>query len=363
MKLGDIQLILYGDPDDFSLRSIINPIDFFDAFDKAILPTVCGSVNINTTSYKQAASLAIFTPIWYEHQLSAIGPAWGKIALLLLEKAIIHFKENASFLPIPEDIAQREPLLALNVDFFSGGKLAATVNPTLYEPIKIEPAVIWILFNGLGWAASQMPYTYQVVMALRLEYGLKKWTKDYPKVGRINWINWNDVRFDSPDVEPEAKATPRLLRPLPSPSPIAATQLPPPLPPSRPHEIDNSGTYARAFWSIAAVLFIIFLIAVRANRSPGVSGIATSRPYYVSTTSPTPTSLFPSPTPTPARSFPNACVTTDTLNVRKGPGTAYEIVDGLKRGECVVLMDYTPGTEWTLSSRGWVYVKYIEISP
>ena len=78
----------------------------------------------------------------------------------------------------------------------------------------------------------------------------------------------------------------------------------------------------------------------------------------------TPTRRPPTKTPTPA---PYAVVTAETLNVRAGPGTGYDRIAQVRRGERLAIIGRNQACDWfkvkiTGSKTGWVAVNYVDLN-
>lgn len=72
----------------------------------------------------------------------------------------------------------------------------------------------------------------------------------------------------------------------------------------------------------------------------------------------------PTPTPRPA---PDAIVTSNTLNVRSGPGTNYPVVGSLKKGDAVDIVARSKDSQWAKVSlpkiaEAWASAQYLDIS-
>mgnify|MGYP005838321719 FL=1 len=88
-------------------------------------------------------------------------------------------------------------------------------------------------------------------------------------------------------------------------------------------------------------------------------------PTPLPTTPPPPTDTPVPPTPTPEPS-PVVEVTTENLNVRSGPGTAYARVGQVKQGDRLEVLAQSPAGEWYLvccvgGEQGWVSVDYVRL--
>ena len=89
------------------------------------------------------------------------------------------------------------------------------------------------------------------------------------------------------------------------------------------------------------------------------TGPETHTPTYTPPTTPTSTGT-PSPTPTATpKLIPTAVVKAENLNLRSGPGTIYNIVGGLKQGDCLKVTGRNPEGNWLKvicpdGKEGWV---------
>ncbi|MBQ7801381.1 MAG: SH3 domain-containing protein [Oscillospiraceae bacterium] len=78
------------------------------------------------------------------------------------------------------------------------------------------------------------------------------------------------------------------------------------------------------------------------------------------TTEPTPDETTPEETTTPSTgSGTMGTVTADSLHVRKGPGTKYDSVGKVKKGDRVEILE-TDGN-WGKTSEGWISLKYVKL--
>jgi len=56
------------------------------------------------------------------------------------------------------------------------------------------------------------------------------------------------------------------------------------------------------------------------------------------------------------------CVNVSSLNIRKGPGLNYEVVDSIQYGNCLDLISKTEDFSWVEAEKGWLYAEYLNIS-
>ena len=78
--------------------------------------------------------------------------------------------------------------------------------------------------------------------------------------------------------------------------------------------------------------------------TPTPTSTATPTPTTTPTETPTPT-FTPTATPTPTPK-PDAVVNTEALNLRSGPGTVYDVLGRLKRGDCLKVTGKCPEGDW-----------------
>lgn len=94
---------------------------------------------------------------------------------------------------------------------------------------------------------------------------------------------------------------------------------------------------------------------------PAPSPTPTRRPTATRTPTPTQTST-PSPTP-----MPDAVVTVETLNLRSGPGTIYDRVGALRRGDALTVTARNQPGDWLSviapdGGRGWVATSLVQLN-
>ena len=98
--------------------------------------------------------------------------------------------------------------------------------------------------------------------------------------------------------------------------------------------------------------------------TPAAQATFTPEPRYTPTSAPP-----PEPTDTPTPSYPEALVTTETLNVRGGPGTNYGIVGLVNTGQRFRITGRDAAGEWLriccpagANRESWVSAQYAQIN-
>ncbi len=71
----------------------------------------------------------------------------------------------------------------------------------------------------------------------------------------------------------------------------------------------------------------------------------------------------PSATVPPSPAPPVPGVTTDTLNVRAGPGTNFPVLSTLKQGQAITIVAKSADGHWWQISQGWVSSDYVQAGP
>lgn len=172
--------------------------------------------------------------------------------------------------------------------------------------------------------------------------------------------------------------------------PVPAEQ--PPSPPTR-----RRGPLPVLLAAMGAVIFVSALTVFFASRGPkGETPTSTETPMATqpATVTPTSTSLPPTPTmtatltttstytptpiPTPTLTptlvltltptlFPDAIADTTALNVRAGPGIAYDIIGGVYEGDELEVVAKTPTCDWLQvitpdGTEGWVSAHYVKLN-
>jgi len=56
------------------------------------------------------------------------------------------------------------------------------------------------------------------------------------------------------------------------------------------------------------------------------------------------------------------CVNISSLNIREGPSLGYSVIDSIQYGYCLYLTEVTLDMAWGNSSKGWVFLEYIDIN-
>ena len=116
-------------------------------------------------------------------------------------------------------------------------------------------------------------------------------------------------------------------------------------------------TSAAAIWLVVGTIFLVLLILAFAR--PGAASIssywqaATHTPLPESTATEKPVSM-------------KACVTETAINIRSGPGTQYQVIDGLRAATCMSILGRNPDSSWVyiLSEEdqvGWVAASLVSI--
>jgi uncharacterized protein YgiM (DUF1202 family) len=83
----------------------------------------------------------------------------------------------------------------------------------------------------------------------------------------------------------------------------------------------------------------------------------------VSTVEPT-----PSPTPSATPTVPTAIIQPARMNIRGGPGTAFNIVEGVNQGTALEITGVTPGGDWyrvklnDAGDTGWVFASLVQVA-
>ena len=112
--------------------------------------------------------------------------------------------------------------------------------------------------------------------------------------------------------------------------------------------------------ALAIVLFIaggLVLAAIVSSLSGPGPSVATANPTRTPQPSRTPTKIVPTWTPRAVQL--QACVTNETIRIRKGPGTEYEASDGLVSGTCMTILGRNRDASWVYMAseddkQGWV---------
>ena len=71
------------------------------------------------------------------------------------------------------------------------------------------------------------------------------------------------------------------------------------------------------------------------------------------------TEIIP-PEPTPEPETYKVKITTDVLNIRSGPGTSYDIVGSVKKGDVYTIVDTQDNWGKLKSGAGWICLDYTE---
>lgn len=56
------------------------------------------------------------------------------------------------------------------------------------------------------------------------------------------------------------------------------------------------------------------------------------------------------------------CVNISSLNIREGPGLGFSVIDSIQYGCCLYLTEVTLDMTWGNSSKGWVFLEYMDIN-
>lgn len=97
--------------------------------------------------------------------------------------------------------------------------------------------------------------------------------------------------------------------------------------------------------------------------TPTITATLTTTPTYTPTSTPAPLPTL-TLTPTP---FPDAIVDTTALNVRAGPGIAYDIISGVYEGNELEVVAKTPTCDWLQvitpdGTEGWLSAHYVKLN-
>lgn len=108
---------------------------------------------------------------------------------------------------------------------------------------------------------------------------------------------------------------------------------------------------------------LIFVVVFSTLANPDFA--PTSKGTPGPTIAPTKTQL-PGPTPTQRLVSIHACVTNSTVNIRRGPGTQYETVNGMVPGACMSILGRNPDSSWVYiatedNKTGWVAASLLTI--
>jgi uncharacterized protein YraI len=116
-------------------------------------------------------------------------------------------------------------------------------------------------------------------------------------------------------------------------------------------------------WVLGILAVLFFFACIASSKSlQSTSPTHTSRPTLVVPTK-TPTSR---PTWTPRPVSVRACVTNETIRIRKGPGTNYETIDGMVSGTCMSILGRNQEGDWVYmvsedNKTGWVFAELLTI--
>lgn len=110
-------------------------------------------------------------------------------------------------------------------------------------------------------------------------------------------------------------------------------------------------------------LILVLLSACNSSTATVASGkTATSKPLPINTATPPPTYTAIPTLPVTL----SACVTNETIRIRQGPGTDFEVVGGLVSGTCITILGRNSDSTWVYietagNSAGWVAVWLLTI--
>ena len=112
------------------------------------------------------------------------------------------------------------------------------------------------------------------------------------------------------------------------------------------------------------ILLLSALLIASCTPRPSPNTLLTAIAGSLTASTPLATSprLTDTPTGTATPYFITGCLDgPSSLNIRSGPGIAYDSIGYLLRGECVLLLARNSDSYWTRMERGWVYAAFLRI--
>jgi hypothetical protein len=111
---------------------------------------------------------------------------------------------------------------------------------------------------------------------------------------------------------------------------------------------------ARAVMLLVGGLILVAVISARTNSAVTPIIPNTGKQSVIETKN-----MFPSSTPTQSFLSLKACVTDSTIHIRRGPGTQYEGIGGLRSGTCMWVLGRNKESNWVYvltedNKTGWV---------